>query len=114
MSTISAGLTSGTALVSSGDTTGQLVFQTNGTTTAMTITNAVNIVLSASTGTKIGTATSQKLSLWNAAPDIQPTTAITAAAFVANTSGIANDSATFGNYTIGQIVAALKRLGALA
>lgn len=42
MSTISAGLTSGTALVSSGDTTGTLVFQTNGTTTAMTIgTNQV-------------------------------------------------------------------------
>lgn len=40
MSTISAGLTSGSALVSSGDTTGQLVFQTNGTTTAMTISTA--------------------------------------------------------------------------
>lgn len=37
MSTISAGLTTGTALVSSGDTTGQLVFQTNGTTTALTL-----------------------------------------------------------------------------
>jgi hypothetical protein len=37
MSTIAAGLTSGTALVSSGDTTGQLVLQTNGTTTALTL-----------------------------------------------------------------------------
>ena len=42
MSTIAAGITSGTALVNTGDTTGQLVFQTNGTTTAMTIgTNQV-------------------------------------------------------------------------
>ena len=42
MSTIAAGLTSGTALVNSGDTTGQLVLQTNGTTTAVTIgTNQV-------------------------------------------------------------------------
>ena len=42
MSTISAGTTSTSALVQSGDTTGQLVFQTNGTTTAMTIgTNQV-------------------------------------------------------------------------
>ena len=42
MSTISAGTTISTALVQSGDTTGQLVFQTNGTTTAMTIgTNQV-------------------------------------------------------------------------
>ena len=37
MSTIAAGLTSGTALVNSGDTTGQLVLQTNGTTTAVTL-----------------------------------------------------------------------------
>lgn len=42
MSTIAAGVTSGTALVNTGDTTGQLVFQTNGTTTAVTIgTNQV-------------------------------------------------------------------------
>lgn len=42
MSTISAGLTSGTALVNTGDTTGQLILQTNGTTTAVTIgTNQV-------------------------------------------------------------------------
>lgn len=37
MSTIAAGTATGTALVSTGDTTGQLVFQTNGTTTAVTI-----------------------------------------------------------------------------
>jgi hypothetical protein len=37
MSSISAGITTGTALVSTGDTTGQLVLKTNGTTTAVTI-----------------------------------------------------------------------------
>ncbi len=73
-----------------------------------------NLIFGTTTGTKIGTATSQKLSLWNATPDVQPTTAITAAAFTANTSGIVDDTATFGGYTIGQIVAALKRIGALA
>lgn len=73
-----------------------------------------DIVTDTTTGTKLGTATSQKIGIWNATPDIQPTNAITAAAFVANTSGIADDSATFGGYTIGQVVAALKRLGALA
>lgn len=42
MSTIAAGTTLTTALVNTGDTSGQLVFQTNGTTTAMTIgTNQV-------------------------------------------------------------------------
>lgn len=42
------------------------------------------------------------------------TTAIAAAAFVANTSSIANDSATYGGYTMGQVVAALKAQGLLA
>ena len=79
-----------------------------------TLSDTRNIILGTTTGTKIGTETSQKLSLWNATPDVQPTTAITAAAFVANTSGISDDTATFGGYTIGQIVAALKRIGALA
>lgn len=37
MSTISAGTTSGTALVNSGDTTGALVFRTNTNTTALTL-----------------------------------------------------------------------------
>jgi hypothetical protein len=37
MSTISAGTSSGTALVSTGDTTGALVFRTNTNTTALTL-----------------------------------------------------------------------------
>ncbi len=81
---------------------------------AMTFTDAYNVIFGTTTGTKIGTATSQKLALWNKTPDVQPTNAITAAAFVANTSLIANDTATFGGYTIGQIAAALIRIGALA
>jgi len=35
--------------------------------------NANDIVLDAMTGTKIGTATTQKLGLWNAPPVVQPT-----------------------------------------
>lgn len=66
------------------------------------------------TGTKLGTTTSQKLSLWNKTPIIQPTTSVVAGAFVANTSGIVNDTATFAGYTIGQIAAALKNFGLLA
>lgn len=42
-STISAGTTAGTAIAVAGDTTGNLAFQTNGTTTAMTITTAQNV-----------------------------------------------------------------------
>lgn len=83
-------------------TTGNLIFSAN------------NIQTDTTTGTKIGTATSQKFSLWNATPIIQPTTAGAAATFVANTSGIANDTATFDGYTIGQVVKALRNFGLLA
>jgi hypothetical protein len=81
---------------------------------SISLADGVNIVAGTSTGTKIGTATSQKLSVWNATPIVQPTTAIAAATFAANTSAIANDTATFDGYTIGQVVKALRNMGALA
>jgi hypothetical protein len=74
----------------------------------------VDFVLGTTTGTKIGTSTSQKIGLWNATPIVQPTTAVTAATFVANTSGIVDDTATFDGYTIGQVVKALRNIGILA
>lgn len=73
-----------------------------------------NIILPTVTGTKLGTSTSQLLGLWNATPIAQPTTAIAAATFVANTSLIANDTATWDGYTFGQVVKALRNMGALA
>jgi len=45
MSTIAAGTTITTSLVNTGDTTGQLVLQTNGTTTAVTIGTDQNVTL---------------------------------------------------------------------
>ena len=42
-STISAGTTAGTAIVVSGDTSGSLALQTNGTTTAVTIDTSQNV-----------------------------------------------------------------------
>ena len=53
MSSISAGTTSGTALVSSGDTTGVLQLQINGTTPAVTLatTGAVGVGSSPDYGT---------------------------------------------------------------
>ena len=83
-------------------------------TGTLTFADAINVVFNGTTGTKLGTATSQKLGFWNAAPIVQPTTAIAAATFVANTSGIANDTATWDGYTIGQVVKALRNMGALA
>jgi hypothetical protein len=82
--------------------------------TTHTLADAINMAFGTTTGTKIGTATSQKLSLWNATPIVQPTTAIAASTFVANTSGTVNDTATFDGYTIGQVVKALRSIGILA
>ncbi len=76
--------------------------------------SALNLITDTTTGMKIGTATTQKLGFWNATPIVQPTTAIAAATFTANTSGIADDSATFDGYTIGQVVKALRNSGLLA
>lgn len=53
------------------------------------------------------------LGFFGVAAIARPTNAIAAAAFVANTSGIANDTATWGGYTVGQVVTALKNLGFL-
>lgn len=80
----------------------------------LNLSDAVNVALGTATGTKIGTATSQKIGFWNTTPIVQPTSAVAAATFAANTSAIANDTATFDGYTIGQVVKALRNMGALA
>ena len=74
-----------------------------------------DVVLGTSTGTQIGTSASQKLAFYGDTPDVQPTTAITGATFASVGAGanIKTDD-TFGGYTIGQVVAALQRLGLLA
>ena len=46
---------------------------TIGTTGLFTIADALNIAVGTTTGTKIGTATNQKLGFWNATPVVQPT-----------------------------------------
>ncbi len=79
---------------------------TSGTTTLLA-TNAIGSpVIEAKDDTSLG--------LYGVTPVVQATGAITALAFVANTSGIADDTATYGGYTIGQIAAALKSIGILA
>jgi hypothetical protein len=54
------------------------------------------------------------IGLYGVAAVAQATTAGAAATFVANTSLIADDTATFDGYTIGQVVKALRNIGALA
>jgi hypothetical protein len=76
--------------------------------------NDINVVLGTTTGTKFGSATSQKLGFWNATPIVQPTTGISAASFTANSGTTVNDASTFDGYTLGQVVKALRNTGLLA
>jgi hypothetical protein len=59
-------------------------------------------------------ATSTNQAFFSATAIAQPTTAIAASTFAANTSGIVNDTATWDGYTAGQVVKALRNLGLLA
>jgi len=79
------------------------------------IEDAEDIVFDTTTGTKIGTATTQKLGFWNVTPIVQPTTSIAESTFVENSGGTnVNDDSTFDGYTIGQVVKALRNTGLLA
>jgi hypothetical protein len=55
---------------------------------ALTMADTINMVLNTTTGTKIGTATNQKLGFWNATPIIQPASA-NQAAITDSTTGTA-------------------------
>jgi hypothetical protein len=81
---------------------------------SLNFVDAKNIVIATATGTKIGTATSQKLSFWNKTPIIQPTTGITGVTRVGGGGSAITDTDTFGGYTLQQIAAALINTGLLA
>lgn len=83
-------------------------------TGGVTLPGGANIELATSTGTKIGTATSQLLGFFNATPVAQQTTGVTAATFVQNSGNAVNDASTFDGYTLLQITKALRNLGLLA
>jgi hypothetical protein len=96
-----------------GDVTGNVTGNLNGTVGATTPAAGTFTDLTSTGNTSLGNAGTDLVGFYGATPVAQPTTAITAAAFLAGTSGIADDTATFGGYTIGQVVAALKDLGLL-
>jgi predicted outer membrane repeat protein len=83
----------------------------NGT---VTMSDGSNIAVGSTNGTKIGTATNQKIGFYNKTPLGQPSPG-TEAAFVENAGGTAvNEDSTFGGYTLQQVVQALQNLGLLA
>lgn len=84
------------------------------TSTSLTFADSKNIIFNTGTGTKLGTATTQKLAFWNATPIVQPTTAVTAATIVGGAGTTVKEDHTFDGYTIGQVVKALRNAGLLA
>ena len=106
-------VTAGTGITS---TTGNVTATAGSVVAGAGITSVTGCTLGsgASSTCNIGSGTGALIGFYAKAAVVQPTTAITAAAFVANTSGIADDTATFGGYTIGKVVASLKAVGLLA
>lgn len=84
------------------------------------IGDARDIALGTTTGTKIGTATTQKLGFWNKAPVVQPATTGTSVLTSAGLgTALKSDSTTVGNtgstaYSVSDIVSNLKACGILA
>jgi hypothetical protein len=76
--------------------------------------DAVNMVFNTTNGTKIGTATTQKIGFWNAAPIVQPTTAVASATRTGGGGTALTDTDTFDGYTIAQVIKALRNEGLLA
>lgn len=60
---------------------------------AATITDAKDIILGSTTGTKIGTATTQKLGFYNKVPVVQPTALTTALTGITNSAPVTPDYA---------------------
>lgn len=88
----------------------------------LTFAEAKDVTVGTTTGTKIGTGTTQKLGFWNAAPVVQPaSTGTTTTGFTANASAnvVCAESTFTGNtgsttYTVSDIVKNLKTAGILA
>ena len=76
--------------------------------------DAVNMIFNTTTGTKIGTATAQKIAFWNATPIAQPATGGAAATRVGGGGTTVTDTDTFDGYSIAQVVRALRNTGLLA
>lgn len=95
---------------------GAVLLDTNG----ITIGDAKNIIVNATTGTKIGTASTQKIGIWNATPIVQPSSTGEASGFTVGAGTTVRDDSTFtGNvgstaYRISDIVKHLKNIGLIA
>lgn len=108
-----------------GNASGPLLFYTGGSAAAnlrLTISSAGlwtfgdsnDFAFNTTTGTKIGTSTSQKFAFWNKTPIVQPTTGITGATLVSNAGTTITSTDTFGGYTLQQLAAIIINTGLAA
>jgi hypothetical protein len=104
----------GTEKGSAGGTARALEFQTDGVTRmtigatgGFTVADAQDIAVGTTTGTKIGTATTQKLGFFNATPVDQPTT-------VTDPTGVTTDEDVEARTAINAIIDRLQELGLIA
>jgi hypothetical protein len=80
----------------------------------MTIPDGTNITFDDGTGTIIGTNAAEKFAFWGKTPNVQPTTSITSVTAVHGTGTSVKEDTKYNGYDLGQIVAALQRVGILA
>lgn len=86
----------------------------------ITMGDAKNIVLNTTTGTKIGTATTQKLGFYNVTPVVQPGVSTDVTGFSAGAGTASKSDSVWAGasgataYTVGGIITGLKALGLLA
>jgi hypothetical protein len=91
--------------------------QTFGSGSGITLNDGINITLLTTTGSKIGTATTQKLGFWNATPIVQPASTTDLRQLLINVGFLASGGATpldlnggafttTGNSSLGQITIA--------
>ena len=114
--TVLDGVTAGTVTASKA-----LVVDSNkaiGSLGTLTMADSANIVLNVTTGTKVGTAATQKLAFYGAAPAVQPSVlaAVTTTAPIATFGwGFAtSQQATLAIAAINQLIANQKTLGLMA
>lgn len=103
-------LTGGSASGGGGSAGGSFYMQAGGGDT----TGSVFLITPIGAGIEVtDDGAAVKVGLWGATPTAQATTAIAGAAFVAGAGTAVNSNSTFGGYTLAQIAAALKAIGAL-
>lgn len=93
------------------------VTQATFTTTALTLTDAYNISVGATSGTRIGTATTQKIAFWNTTPIVQPANTVALDDVLVNTGlrasgGVANFTAPVSTAGLTGATAASRYVGA--